>query len=45
LFANNASNAWAVFNASLLPSGMNLGGDRFHDQSCQGDQSDHDERA
>jgi hypothetical protein len=29
LFANNASNAWAVFNASLLPSGMNLGGDRF----------------
>jgi hypothetical protein len=29
LFANNASNAWAVFNVSLLPSGMNLGGDRF----------------
>jgi PEP-CTERM motif len=29
LFANNASSAWAVFNVSLLPSGMNLGGDRF----------------
>jgi hypothetical protein len=29
LFANNASNAWAVFNTSLLPSGLNLGGDEF----------------
>jgi len=29
LFANNASSAWAVFNTSLLPAGMNLGGDRY----------------
>jgi hypothetical protein len=29
LFANNASSAWAVFNTSLLPSGMNVGGERF----------------
>ena len=27
LFENNASNNWAVFNTSLLPSGINLGGD------------------
>jgi PEP-CTERM motif len=29
LFENNASDSWAVFNTSLLPSGMNLGDDRF----------------
>jgi hypothetical protein len=29
LFANNAASDWAVFNASLLPSGFNLGGDDF----------------
>jgi hypothetical protein len=29
LFENNASDSWAVFNSSLLPAGMNLGGDRF----------------
>jgi PEP-CTERM motif len=29
LFENNASDLWAVFNTSLLPSGMNLGDDPF----------------
>ena len=29
LFQNNASNSWAVFDTSLLPPKMNLGGKRF----------------
>ena len=29
LFANTASNSWAVFDTSLLPPKMNLGGKRF----------------
>lgn len=29
LFQNNAENGWAVFDTSLLPPKMNLGGERF----------------
>ena len=29
LFVNNAANSWAVFDTSLLPPKMNLGGKRF----------------